>query len=314
MSSDFIPAWWLPSPHLQTLWPFLFRRRLRLNLNYEQLELDDGDFLDLCWSQRRQGKLVLLIHGLEGSIKSHYATGMFSALEANGYRPVFMHFRGCGGNVNRLARAYHSGDTDDIASVVEHIGLVTGSPVFAAIGFSLGANALLKWLGETGKANSLTKAIGLSTPFRLIDASNRMEQGFSRLYRDHLLKRLCSVYSRKVDLMQLPIDVDMSKIKSLRDYDELITAPLHGFTGADDYYSQSSSRPYLKEIGIETLIIHAKDDPFMYPDTVPDDEELSDQVELALSDKGGHIGFVSGKIPFRPVYWHEEKVISFLND
>jgi len=187
MNTDFKPAWWLPSPHLQTLWPFFFRKRPQLNLRHEQLDLADGDFLDLCWSQRTAGQWVLLMHGLEGSIKSSYAAGLFAVLESQGYRPVFMHFRGCSGRHNRLDRAYHSGDTADIATVVEHITRQTGTPVFAVIGSSLGGNVLLKWLGETGAANPLSKAVAISVPFRLGDAANRLNQGGSRLYRNYLL-------------------------------------------------------------------------------------------------------------------------------
>ncbi len=312
MNSDFIPAWWLPSPHLQTLWPFFFRKRRRLDIRHEQLELDDGDFLDLCWSRRQHGELVLLVHGLEGSIQSHYAAGMFHTLEVQGYRPVLMHFRGCSGRDNRLDRAYHSGDTADIAAVVAHIASATNSRVYAAIGFSLGANALLKWLGETGTDNPLAKAVAVSVPFKLHDAAKRLDQGFSRFYQQYLLRQLRSKMMHKFTGKPSPIKVDVRKLKSFWDYDEHVTAPLHGFKGVDHYYTESSSHQYLKEIRIPTQIIHAVDDPFMFASSAPTADEVSCSVERVLCQRGGHIGFVSGKIPFRAQYWHESKIIDFL--
>ena len=180
--SDFTPAWWLRSPHLQTLWPVFFKKRHDLDLKDEQVELEDGDFIDLCWSKRTSDKTVLVLHGLEGDINSHYINGIIYRLEQSGYRPVLMHFRGCSGRVNRLARAYHSGETGDLSYIVEYINEVTGSYPYAAIGFSLGGNVLLKWLGETGKNNPLKKAVAVSVPFRLHDAAKRLEQGISKIY------------------------------------------------------------------------------------------------------------------------------------
>ena len=150
-TADFKPSWWLRSAHLQTLWPVFFKKKHRLDLLVEQVELDDGDFIDLYWSQKDSDKTVLVLHGLEGSLDSHYANGIIYQLEQSGYKPVFMYFRGCSGRVNRLARAYHSGETGDLSAIVEHIKNKTAHYPYAVVGFSLGANVLLKWLGETGE-------------------------------------------------------------------------------------------------------------------------------------------------------------------
>ena len=283
-----------------------------MQLRTERVELHDGDFVDLCWSRREQGAIVLVLHGLEGSLHSHYAAGLMQALEHRGYRPVFMYFRGCSGEPNRLPRSYHSGDTGDIAEVIEHIGARMQAPVYAAVGFSLGGNALLKWLGETGDANPLSRAVAVSAPYDLAAAARRMQQGASRLYQNHLLNSLKRSYKRKFSRMASPLDIDVDEYSSFRDFDDAVTAPLHGFDSVDHYYRESSSRQYLKAIRVPTRLIHALDDPFMFADTAPHQHELSASVELLLSRYGGHVGFVAGRLPWKPRYWHEERIIEFL--
>lgn len=233
-------------------------------------------------------------------------------LEHRGFRPVFMHFRGCSGEPNRLPRSYHSGDTGDIAEVVEHIGARTQSPVYAAVGFSLGGNALLKWLGETGAANPLKRVVAVSAPYDLAAAARRMERGLSRLYQNYLLNSLKRHYKNKFSLMTSPLHVDVDQCTSFREFDDAVTAPLHGFDNVDHYYRVSSSKQYLKDIRVPTRLIHAQDDPFMFADSAPRQHELSGNVELLLSRHGGHVGFVSGAFPWRAVYWHEQRIIEFL--
>ncbi len=310
--TDFKPAWWLHSPHLQTLWPAFFKKRHVLDLRNEQLELEDGDFIDLCWSRKKSEKVVLLLHGLEGNIRSHYINGVFYRLERAGYRPVLMYFRGCSGRINRLPRAYHSGETSDLAVVVEHVNKATGGYPFAAIGFSLGGNVLLKWLGETAGENPLEKAVAVSVPFRLQDAAKRLETGLSKIYQEHLLTSLRKTYIKKFKLLKSPLDVDVTNLKSFWDYDDKVTAPLHGFSGAQDYYDRCSSRQFLKDIAVPTRIIHSQDDPFMFDMTVPTESELSHQIDFLLTNHGGHVGFVSGSFPLRLNYWSEDKIIAFL--
>jgi len=313
-STNFKPAWWLGSPHLQTLWPVFFKNRHVLDLLSEQVELDDGDFIDLCWSKKDSEKTILILHGLEGDINSHYINGIIHQLERAGCRPVLMHFRGCSGRINRLARAYHSGETGDLAYIVEHLRKVTGRYPYAAIGYSLGGNVLLKWLGETSENNPLKRAVAVSVPFRLHDAAARLQLGISRIYREHLLKSLRNTYIKKFKKIKSPIDVDVRGLKSFWDYDDKVTAPLHGFTGAQDYYDRCSSRQYLTGINVPTRIIHSVDDPFMFDTTAPAVDELSPDIDLLLTRGGGHVGFVAGASPLRPVYWCEDRTVEFITD
>jgi predicted alpha/beta-fold hydrolase len=309
---DFKPAWWLRSPHLQTLWPVFFKKRHKLDLRDEQVELEDGDFLDLCWSKKNSTKVVLILHGLEGDINSHYINGIIFQLEQAGYRPVLMHFRGCSGRVNRLARAYHSGETGDLSYIVEHINKVTGNYPYAAIGYSLGGNVLLKWLGETADNNPLKKAVAVSVPFRLHDAAKRLEQGISTIYREHLLLSLRKTYIEKFKILNSPLDVDIGQLKSFWDYDDKVTAPLHGFSGAQEYYDKCSSSQFLKSINVPTRIIHSADDPFMFYSTAPDEDELNENIDLLLTRYGGHVGFISGNNPFSAYSRCEQKTTEFL--
>lgn len=309
--SDFKPLWWLRNPHLQTLWPVFFRARPALEPRLERLELGDGDFLDLAWVDN-EGPLVLVLHGLEGSLNSHYAAAILAALAAGGYRAVLMHFRGCSGEPNRLDRAYHSGETGDLAQVVTHVSRVAGQPVFAAIGYSLGGNVLLKWLGEQGGQAPLSTAVAVSVPFRLQDGAQRMSRGLSRIYQRHLVRRLQGGYRRKFAGRPSPLDVDIDTLGTFWLFDDQVTAPLHGFRDVHDYYARSSSRQFLTRIRRPTLLVHARDDPFLFPDTAPAAAELSPDVTLELARHGGHVGFVGGR--FRPRYWLEPRILRHLDE
>ena len=310
--SEFKPAWWLPTPHLQTIWPALFRKKMPLSLTRERVELDDGDFIDLAWHDKAYKPLVLILHGLEGSIASHYSTPLMSALDKAGFASVFMHFRNCSHEPNRLPRSYHSGDTGDIEAIVRHIKEHHNRSVFAAIGFSLGGNALLKWLGETGNSNPLTCASAISVPFILSDSAEKLDFGFSRLYQYHLLRLLRKSYKNKFSSLPSPLAVKVEKLRTFREFDNEITAPLHGFRDVDHYYGESSCRQYLKNISIPTCLIHSQDDPFMFPESAPGKAELSEQIVFNLAANGGHVGFVSGSSPFNTRYWYEEVVCEFL--
>lgn len=310
---SFRPAWWLRSPHLQTVWPVAFRRRPRLSLAHERLELPDGDFLDLAWLDPGEGPLVVLLHGLEGGIRSAYAAGMMRALAGAGCGAVLMHFRGCGGAPNRLPRSYHSGETGDLDFVLRALGRRAPGRPLAALGYSLGGNVLLKWLGERGRDAPLAAAAAVSVPFDLHDAAARLERGASRLYQWWLLRRLRAKTRDKAARGILPARYGrVGHLESFRAFDEHVTAPLHGFAGADDYYTRSSSRRYLAGIRVPTLVVHAEDDPFMTPRAVPGADELPPAVRLELSAHGGHVGFVAGALPLRPRYWLEARIPPFL--
>lgn len=313
VASGFRPAWWLPGPHLQTLWPRLHRRRLRPYAFRERLDLPDGDFLDLDWTADSPGRpLVLLLHGLEGSSSSPYAVGLADALARRGTTAAVMHFRGCSGEPNRLPRGYHSGDTGDLAWVVEQLRRRRPGRPLAAAGFSLGGNVLLKWLGETGADNPLTAAAAVSVPFRLERAVARLERGLSRFYQWALLRNMrASLRAKTRALGRSPVAVAPGALHSFRAFDEHVTAPLHGFAGADDYYARSSCRPFLAGIRVPTVVLHAHDDPFTTPEAIPDEDELAPEVRLELSDRGGHVGFVDGAWPWRPGYWLERRLCRF---
>jgi predicted alpha/beta-fold hydrolase len=318
VASSFRPAWWLPGPHLQTLWPSLARSRPDLSLERRRIELADGDFIDLALGEGK-GPRVLVIHGLEGDLQSHYAGTLLAVLASQGYCPIFMHLRGCSGEPNRLPRGYHSGASEDLHEVLTHLARDPAGMPLAAIGFSLGANLLLKYLGERGgypakdpRGPLLGAGIAVSPPFVLRDAMLRLNQGVSRLYRSHLVGRLKQTFLRKFATQTCPIRIDIGSIRDFNAFDERITAPLCGFAGVFDYYNRASCRGYLPAITTPTLIIHALDDPFMFPASVPFEHELGPGVTLELSPHGGHVGFVAGALPWRPEYWLEGRILGFL--
>lgn len=318
IKSNFKPAWWLPGAHLQTLWSTFFRRIPNLKLNNLSLTLNDGDFIDLSVSQNITGKIndkpiVLILHGLEGSLSSPYVKPLIKTLEDANYGIYFMHFRGCSGEPNTLPRSYHSGETEDLQFIVKYLTNKHQRKLCAIIGFSLGGNVLLKWLGEQQSQAATHSAIAISVPFRLEDAAKRMNKGISKIYQRHLISRLQRKYRHKFGIIPSPLVVDIKKLATFSDFDHQVTAPLHGFKSGEDYYQQCSSRPFIKEIKIPTLILHAKNDPFMYPDTAPTIDELAKNVELELSKTGGHVGFVSGVLPWKAQYWVDQRVIDWLS-
>ncbi len=310
----FTPAWWLPGPHAQTLWPYLLRRLPNVARRRERLELPDGDFLDLDWSGADSGPLAVLLHGLEGSSHSHYAAGIMYALQQHGWRSVLLHFRGCSGSPNRLARGYHAGETGDLDYVIRLLRQREPATPVAVIGYSLGGNVLLKWLGEQGAQAPVIGAVTVSVPFTLANAAVRLNTGLSRLYQWSLLHRLRASMREKWHSSGKRDGLKMlDSLRSLREFDDRVTAPLHGFTGADDYYAQCSSRSFLRRIGIPTLMLQARDDPFMTAAGLPGPEELSASIEFELTDTGGHVGFVAGSSPWRAHYYSEERLPAFLN-
>ncbi len=313
--SCFRPAWWLRNRHLQTIWPTLFARGGRLVTRRERFELDDGDFLDLDWVGHGRGPIVVVLHGLMGSIQSPYARGILRRIEAAGWRGLFVHFRGCSGEANRLPRAYHSGDTGDLAAVIETVHRREPSTPMAAVGYSLGGNALLKWLSETGGRNPLRAAVAVSVPFDIERVADRIHQGFSRVYERRLTRLLQQTLREKIDRFGDQMPVSRSRVRELDDFwsfDDAVTAPLHGFEDARDYYTRSSARQFLPGIKTPTLILHAKDDPFMTPDVIPEPGELSKTTTLEVSDGGGHVGFVGGDWPWAARYWLEERIPLYL--
>ena len=312
-AADFAPAWWLPGPHLQTLWPALARRTPSAPIRRERFELPDGDFVDLDRTGGESGPLVVVLHGLQGSSRSSYARGLLGAFHRRGWHGVVMHFRGCGGEPNRLPRTYHSGETGDFGHVVRGLRARHPSTPMAAVGFSLGGNVLLKWLAERGAAAEVAAAVAVSVPFRLDGAADRLERGFSRMYKRHLIADLRRAVLRKFRRRPGPPDLEAVRREwSFRGFDDRVTAPLHGFRDAEHYYDVASCRQYLSDVARPTLIVHALDDPFMTPDVVPEPTELAPSIRLELSDAGGHVGFVEGDAPWSARYWLEDRIPRFL--
>jgi len=312
-ASAFRPAWWLPGAHLQTLYPSVFRKRARPRLTRQRLELPDGDFLDIDWTDDPGGMLVLVLHGLEGSLESHYAGGLLTRLLREGCYAGLMYFRGRSGEVNRLPRSYHSGDTADLDFVIKALCATYPHRKIAVIGISLGGNVLLKWLGERGRNAPVHTAVAISVPFDLDRAARRLESGFSRIYRNHLLGKLRQSVIAKSAIHKPPLPLhELNRLRSFHAFDDAITAPLHGFAGVGDYYSRSSCKQYLKTIGIPTLVLQARDDPFLPADALPGENEISPAVTLELSGHGGHVGFVAGANPCTPVFWLEQRIAEHL--
>ncbi|CAH9018269.1 hydrolase [Candidatus Nitrosacidococcus sp. I8] len=313
ISSDFQAPWWLSNSHLQTIWGARFRTRPKTLLLWERLELPDGDFLDLTWSGQGKSPIVVILHGLEGSYRSRYASGILAAIAHQGWRGVLMHFRGCSGEPNRLNRGYHSGDTADFQTVLNILQEREPNTPLAAIGYSLGGNVLLKWLGTQIKQNYLKSAVGISVPFDLQQAAQQLAQKDSKIYQISLIRVLKHSMHRKFSNKNCPFNLKaLRKVQTFEEFDNLVTAPLHGFRDAYDYWQQSSCKQFLAKIKTPTLILHSKDDPFLPQTAIPSEADLSDSVQLELSQQGGHVGFVSGSFPWNMEYWLDQRIIRFL--
>ena len=318
VNSDFTPPWWAKNRHVQTIFPRFFQKRKPLTYRRQRLTLPDGDFIDLAWGldvQEPTG-LVVIFHGLEGSVKSHYANDIMAECQQQGWLPVLMHFRGCSTEPNLTTRAYHSGETEDALFVLDWLSKQFPELPKVAIGFSLGANMLLKLLGENPRQSFVQAAVAVSPPLRLAECAKSINQGFSRLYQQHLMRSMVGNLKEKMDKVDfssvLKLDKDqLSVLKTFRDFDQHVTAPLHGFDGADDYYRKCSAIHYLKTIMTPSLILHAKDDPFMNEKVVPEAEQLSPMVCMELSEKGGHVGFLQGK-PWRSEVWMHGRITAFI--
>lgn len=316
----FSAPWWLRSPHLQTILAKYLSPKYHLITNSEIFTLPDGDALQLNWSELPQHDdkrpLIVLLHGLAGDIHSHYIQGLFHALQKANCPTVLMHFRGCNGQPNKLARAYHSGDTADFAAVIQMLQQRFPSMPLSAVGFSLGANVLVKYCGEQSAANPLRAAVAVSPPLSLSACATRINHGSSKIYQRYLLQRLKAATAQKLAVFaSFPIPLtpnQLKNIKSIKEFDELYTAPVHGFKNADDYYQRASGKAFLKHITVPTLIIHAKDDPFLSDAVIPAAHELSPTIEYQLCSHGGHVGFVTGSSPFKPTYWLNQRIPAFL--
>lgn len=281
----------------------------------ERLELPDGDFVDLAWSDSASGPLLVVLHGLEGSFASPYVRRVMHAAAGRGWGAVLMHFRGCSGEPNRLARSYHSGDTADLDFLIRTLRARWPHRTLAVVGYSMGGNVLLKWLGEQGESTTVAAAVAVSVPFELAAAAHRLNEGFSRIYQAHLLASLRVSVGRKFTRHALPFSREvLAKVRTFHEYDEYITAPLHGFEGADDYYARASSRQFIPAIRVPTLVLHARDDPFLPARAIPRPDECPRAVTLELPERGGHVAFITDPLPGVTRPWLEERIMDFLAD
>lgn len=291
----------------------MLRRQHIPPLQRERMELADGDFLDIDWTTPARGQRVLVLHGLEGSLESHYAGGLLQCLATAGYTAGLLYFRGRSGTPNRLARSYHSGETGDLEFVIRQLQQHHG-PLLAVIGFSLGGNVLLKWLGENGENTGIQQAISISVPFDLDAAARQLDRGLSRIYRNHLLRKLRLSVINKAKTHPPPWPLErLRELRSFREFDNAITAPLHGFADVDDYYSRASCKQFLGAIRVPTLILQALDDPFLPVSALPRPADLAPSVTLELADQGGHVGFIGGAVPFKPHFWLEQRILRQLH-
>ncbi len=307
--------WWLPGSHLQTIYPYLRLRPAPPTYRRERVEMADADFVDFDWVDGpADAPVLVLFHGLEGSSKSHYAGAILGAAVARGWRGVVPHWRGCGGEANRLARAYHSGDYIELESMLAAIRERTGSAPLLAVGVSLGGNVLLNWLGrEKEKSRAwLRAAASVSAPIDLVASGTALDRGLNRIYARNFLKTLVPRALEK--LRRYPGLYDEERVRrvtTIHDFDDLVTAPLHGFKDVMDYWTRASSKPWLKEIGLPTLVLNARNDPFVPGASLPGPAEVSAAVTLETPAAGGHVGFVSGGYP-GSLDWFSSRLLSFL--
>jgi uncharacterized protein len=302
--------------HLQTIAPNIFRKAPETPYRRERIETPDGDFLDLDWSETGSRRLAVVLHGLEGDSSRAYIRGMVKAVKRRGWDALAMNLRGCGGEPNRKLRMYHSGDTQDLRTVVGHVAALGAYDQIALVGFSLGGNAILKYLGEQGGniLGSVKAAVTISVPCDLTACSVCLEQSRNRLYLLRFLKLLGRKIHAKARMAPGMIDISgYNSIKTLREFDDRYTAPLHGFKDADDYYEKSSSVRFIPSISIPTLLINSSDDPFLSASCFPvEAAKANPNFFLEITRHGGHVGFMAFNKDRE--YWSETRAGSFLED
>lgn len=314
---QFRPAWWLPGPHSMTMWGKFFRKAGLPDLRLTRLATPDGDELTVAVAGARQpGPALLLVHGLEGGVNSHYAGGILNVAVQHGWQARMLVFRTCDGRMNRARRTYHSGETSDLDLVVRHmVAEAPGQPI-GLVGVSLGGNVMLKWLGENGDLlpPQVVAAMAISTPYDLARSSRAIDRGFARLYQWNFLRSLKAKARLKLEQHgDVCSRAALDAVRTMWDFDDVFTAPLHQFADANDYYSRCSSIRFLAGIRRPTLLLSAHDDPFYPPGFLRDVEAASasnTHLELEFHQHGGHVGFVGGT-PWRPEYYVESRVGTF---
>lgn len=306
------PAW-LPGGQAQTLWPLLIKPQ-PLPLRRERWDTPDGDFIDVDFLDAAvDAPTLVLFHGLEGSARSHYAISTAHACRQAGWRLVLPHFRGCSGELNRLPRAYHSGDSNEINWILQRLHKTNGDRKLHAAGISLGGNALLKWAGEQGCAagDIVSGVAAICAPLDLAACGHHLARGANRIYTQHFLKTLKARSLARLHLFPGLFDKQrMQRANNLWEFDDVVTGPLHGFAGADDYWRRCSAKAFLKSINVPTLAVNPKNDPFLPARYLPGAHEVSPSVCLEQPEQGGHVGFVSDSFPGN-LDWLPQRLLHF---
>ncbi len=324
-SDVYTPPFPLRNRHLHTIYPALFRHINNVPYHRERIDLPDGDFLDLDWSLHtgsaieeagdRADQLCIFLHGLEGSTDRSYIKGMVRSFNNNGWDTVACNFRGCSGETNRLLRSYHAGATEDLVAVIDHVRSKSGYSRIALIGFSLGGNLLLKYLGDYGATvpNEICGAVGVSVPCDLASSVNAMSISSNSFYMKRFMRHLRAKIMAKEAHFPGQIDISrLNEITTFQEFDGLYTAPLHGFANADAYWDECSCISGLEDIKIPTLILNAKDDPFLAPACYPvAAAKKNADLFLEMPLYGGHVGFVDKKKD--GYYWSERRALEFFS-
>jgi predicted alpha/beta-fold hydrolase len=321
--STFLPARWLRNRHAQTIYAAMpWAWRTWPELRRQELELPDGDTTAVDWlvagdELAESTPLLVILHGLEGSAESSYARMLMEAAFELGWRACVLHFRDCGDYRNRLPRRYHAGETNDLRHFLDTLhetpeASENAGPLLA-VGFSLGGNVLLKYLGESGDDTPLRAAAAVCVPLDLHKCAKALNQGFSKVYQRYLLKRMKRSVKAKFDRHTAAFDWDRAMgARTFAEFDDAVTAPLHGFNGIQDYYDKCSAVHFLQTITRPTLVLNALDDPFMTEDVIPSQDQLSAHVAVEVSAAGGHVGFIDGGTPWRPSHFLPGRILSFL--
>jgi len=310
----FVPPRWLRSPHLQTVYGSIVAAAPHPPMRRERWETPDGDFVDVDFLDGPAGSpWVQVFHGLEGSSRSPYARMLMAHAAGRGWRGAVLNFRGCSGELNRLPRAYHSGDSDEAEWVLRRVKALAGASPVYAVGISLGGNVLAKWLGERGEAARavVESAAAVSAPLDLVAAADALERGLTRMYANHFLASLKRHALGKLDRFPGLFEAHaVRRSATLRQFDDVVTAPLHGFRDAEDYYRRASAKPLLSGIAVPTLVLNARDDPFLPASALPTEREVASVVKLEFPSRGGHVGFVTGPFPGH-IEWLPSRLLHF---
>lgn len=313
------PAWWVRGGHAQTLWGKFFRSRPAFPTRLERWATPDDDFIELHRLSGKPGApRLFFLHGLEGTVRSHYVAGFFGEALERGWAADLLLFRGCGTEPNLAPRFYHSGDTGDLAFALDQVIAEDPETPIVLAGVSLGGNVLLKYLGERGRSvpAQIVGAAAVSVPFDLERGARHISRGFSRIYDRHFLRTLRQKAFAKLERFPDLFDrTELERAESIYEFDDAVTAPVHGFVDAHDYYAKSSSLGWIGRIRTPTLLLSAIDDPFL-PSVVLDEVRAiaRDNADLSLefTEHGGHVGFVGGSVPWRPRYYAEWRSCEFL--